>query len=328
VQQDLAEAAEHSLARKTWATYRTAETMLKKFGKEKGRQIILPVDEAVILGFIHWLAYERNVSAATISGYVAGVRKLHIIRGLPEPQFRTQLVKMVLDGRKNLEAAERLRRRDTGRQPVTVDIMKVLKNRLAAWEVANQEKLTIWAACALLFHGVLRGAEIFSRSALSFDPACCLLRQDITIVKDVNDCDKSMVQVKVKMPKEDRKGQVLIVDVYQTGTDICPVNAVRKWFRATEGAESSQPAFRFTSGTPITSSSFNSVLRERLRGVIDQKISAHSFRIGAASRMGQFGLADSEVQAAGRWGSRAFETYLRLPRTKRMMVARRLGELK
>jgi hypothetical protein len=235
---------------------------------------------------------------------------------------------MVLDGRKNMEAAQRVRRRDTGRQPVTVDIMKVIKNRLAVWNVANQDRLAVWAACTLLFHGVLRGAEIFSRSAFVFDPACCLLRQDIVIVEDANESGKSMVQVKVKMPKEDKKGQVLVVDVYQTGSDICPVKAVRKWLRATAVAENCQPAFRFESGAPITSNNFNAVLREWLKGVISQKITAHSFRIGAASRMGQFGMADSEVQAAGRWGSRAFETYLRLPRTKRMMVARRIGELK
>jgi Phage integrase SAM-like domain len=123
VQQDLEEAARHSLARKTWATYNTAERMLEKFCKDKGHKLVWPLQESTLLNFIHWLAYDRGVSAATINGYLAGVRKIHVMRGFPEPQFRTQLVKMVLEGRKNMEAADRLRRRAKGRQPVTIDIL-------------------------------------------------------------------------------------------------------------------------------------------------------------------------------------------------------------
>jgi hypothetical protein len=327
VQQDLEEAARHSLARKTWATYNTAERMLEKFCKDKGHKLVWPLQESTLLNFIHWLAYDRGVSAATINGYLAGVRKIHVVRGFPEPQFRTQLVKMVLEGRKNMEAADRLRRRTGGRQPVTVDIMKLIKNRLVQWNAPKEDKLTTWAVCSLLFHGAFRGGEILCRSAVTFDPACSLTRQDIMIVEDVKDSDRSMVQVRVKMPKEDRKGEITVVDVYQTESDICPVRAVKKWKWATAGAEEDQPAFRFDSGLPVTAANLNAILKERLEGFLEEKISTHSFRIGAASRMGQIGMSDREVQAIGRWGSRAFETYLRLPRTKRMMVARRLGEV-
>jgi hypothetical protein len=129
------------------------------------------------------------------------------------------------------------------------------------------------------------------------------------------------------MPKEDKKGAIAVVDIYQGEADVCPVRAVRKWFRVTAGAEEEQPAFRFDSGLPITGTSFNRVIRERLQGVLNVKITTHSFRIGAASRMGQFGMSEKEVKAAGRWGSRAFETYLRLPRTNRMLVARKISKL-
>jgi hypothetical protein len=127
------------------------------------------------------------------------------------------------------------------------------------------------------------------------------------------------------MPKEDRKGEQLVVDVFQNDSDICPVRAVKKWRAVTAGAGEDQPAFAFESGWPVTSSNFNAVLRERLEGVLEGiKITSHSFRIGAASRMGELGVSDEEIKSVGRWGSRAFETYLRLPRTKRMMVARKM----
>jgi hypothetical protein len=136
------------------------------------------------------------------------------------------------------------------------------------------------------------------------------------------------VQVRVKAPKEDRKGEQTIVDVFETGTDICPVRAVKKWRAATREAAEDMPAFVFESGWPITGASFNAVLRERLANILGEvKITAHSFRIGAASRLGELGVSDKEVKAVGRWGSRAFETYLRLPRTKRMIVAKKLGKM-
>jgi hypothetical protein len=273
---------------------------LGRFCKEKKKRLVFPIGEGELLNFIHWLAYERGVSAATINGYLAGVRKLHIIRGFAEPQLRSQLVKMVLEGRKNMEAADRLRRRCEGRQPVTVDILKVIKNRLVEWQAPNLDKVSMWAVCTLLFNGALRGGEVLSRSAFSFDPACTLLRKDVIVMEDCKEKEKCMVQIRVKMPKEDKKGQITVVDIYQGETDICPVRAVRKWMRVTAGAEDEQPAFRFDSGMPITSASFNRVIRERLQGVLKEKITTHSFRIGAASRMGQFGMSDKDVKAAGR----------------------------
>ena len=52
------------------------------------------------------------------------------------------------------------------------------------------------------------------------------------------------------------------------------------------------------------------------------RISAHSFRSGAASMMANLGYSDKDVKAVGRWSSRAFEIYVKLPRTKRMEAAR------
>jgi hypothetical protein len=55
--------------------------------------------------------------------------------------------------------------------------------------------------------------------------------------------------------------------------------------------------------------------------------SGHSFRIGLASMLANLGLPDEELQAAGRWSSRAFEIYMRLKRTKRTAVATKIQQL-
>ena len=104
IAEELAEAVRHSVTKKTWASYRTAERMLAKYLMDNGRRMELPVEEGTLLGFIHWLAYVKRNSAATIMGYLAGIRKLHIIKGIEEPKLRTEMVNMILDGRKHIKA--------------------------------------------------------------------------------------------------------------------------------------------------------------------------------------------------------------------------------
>ena len=41
--------------------------------------------------------------------------------------------------------------------------------------------------------------------------------------------------------------------------------------------------------------------------------------------MAAIGYSDEEIKAVGRWSSRAFMEYIKLPRTQRAEIARRLG---
>jgi hypothetical protein len=296
--------------------------MLANFCREKKKPLELPVSEEVVLGFIHWMVFDRNLSVGSINGYLAGIKKLHIMKGLPEPNLRTKTVQMILEGKKNMDAAEKLRTGEN-RKPVTPDIMALLKAKIREWDADNTDKLSIWAISTLLFHGAFRGGELLCRSASWFDPAYTLLREDIAIIDEQS--GGSVVQVKLKAPKEDKKGTAIIVDVFQTDTDLCPAKAVRKWKKASKHMENGQPAFRFSDGVPITGTKFNFLLKQWLSDTVPG-ISAHSFRIGAASLMGAMGFSDKDVKAVGRWGSRAFEGYMRLPGTKRRLVAMKLAK--
>jgi hypothetical protein len=262
------------------------------------------------------------LSAASISGYLAGIKKLHIVKGLPEPTLRSNLVQMVLEGKKNMEAANK-QLEGNSRQAATPLVMKLLKAKISQWQAKITDKRMVWAVCSLLFHGAFRGAELLTNSCSLFDPAYTLLKDDIVCAMG-ND-GKTVVQVKVKAPKESKNGASVIVDIYQTDTDICPVRAVQKWSEATQGMAGDMPAFRFDSGVPLTGTKLNQLLREWLGDSVPG-ISTHSFRIGAASMMGKLGFSDKDVKAVGRWGSRAFEGYIRLPRTKRRLVAEKLAK--
>ena len=250
------------------------------------------------------------------------------MKGMQAPTLKTDLVKMILAGRKNIEDSQRLREGGQERQPVTPAILELIKARLREWQACAIDKCTVWTVATLLFHGAFRGGELLSRSRTEFDPAFVLLRRDIAIAPDSEFQGKETVQVKVKAPKERRDNRAVIVDIYQADTNICPVRATKKWWRATKSFQSDQPAFRLGNGDPLTIQMFNKILKDRLIGVLDgYRLSSHSFRGGAASMMASLGYSDKDVKAVGRWSSRAVELYMKLPRTKRISAAKNVQKL-
>jgi len=320
---DLQAAAANSITGKTWQSYKTAERMLAKYLKSKKERLQLPVTENTVLGFVHWLAYEKNLKSSSISGYLAGIRKLHVIKGIEEPKLRTELVNMVLAGRQNLEATEKLKSATKERQPITLDLMLLLKAQLKTWDATNSDKVTAWCICTLLFHGAFRGGELLCKSTETFDPAVNLLRRDLLLTED--ESPGKTIQIRLKFPKESKDKRATIIDVYETGTSICPVKAFIKWRNMTEGAALENPAFTWSSGKIVTTTTMNSIIKGRLDQFLPgHRISLHSFRTGTASMMANLGYSEKDIKAVGRWSSRAFENYIKLPRSKRISTLEKL----
>ena len=319
VAEELEELGRHGLANKTWSSYATAERLLFKFHKDNNLKPDLPISEETALRFIHWLATVRNLKAGTINTYLAGVRQLHIAKGLPEPNIRTNLVNLILKGLQNRANTAR-RGTQTHRKPITKDTMAILKRRLRSWETSPTNRRLLWAVATNLFHGAFRIGELLCSKSSEFDPHFELTTDDIHTSQDSN-------QFRLNAPKEDRKGKSIIVDVFSTGGPNCPVHALQKWKALHGHWPAAQPAFRWDNGKPLTQNQFRKIMKQRLTGFIENPedvFCTHSFRIGIASMLGTLGYSDDDVKAVGRWSSRAFEEYLLLPRTKRMQIARQV----
>jgi hypothetical protein len=318
-----------SLARSTWKNYSTAEGLLRKCCREKGIEWGLPVKDSTVISFVLWLAFDREVSSATISNYLSGVRNLHIVNGVVCPEIRSERVEMLLKGKKNWEQSVKREAGAGRRKPVTPDILRLLKARFSDSDLMLVDKKMVWAVCTALFFGAFRGHEILCKRETVFDPAFTLLCEDVKVRGGVGSGEK-WLEFKIKAPKEDKAGKVTVVDVYQSVPELCPVRAFERWLEAKPPATYGQPMFRWAGGRPLTAAALNKLLKERLEGYIEgasKWFTTHSFRTGAASWLGAVGVEDAEVQALGRWSSRAFEEYLRLPRTKRKEVAKALGRL-
>ena len=326
----LRELTSHSLTKKTWSNYATAERMLAACCKEYGIKLELPVSENTIVRFLLWMIRVRKAKAATLHNYLAGIKQLHIAKGCPPPKLRSDIVSQILKGKLNIESADRNTGGDKSRLPMTPDILLLLKARLSESAFCPTDQRMIWAVCSNLFFGAFRGCELLARSEKEFDPAYTLLLEDVYITEESAAGGTETVRYRIKAPKEDKAGKITIVDVYQSRTDLCPIRAFKKWRATCPPASPGQPVFRWTCGTPLTGTKLTEVIRERLRGFLDgaeQRYSTHSFRAGAASMLGTLGYSDSDVKALGRWNSRSFEKYIKLPRSKRAAVAKEFSGL-
>jgi hypothetical protein len=252
------------------------------------------------------------------------------MRGLEPPVMRDSQVRLILKGQQNIDNAERRKNGDKGRLPVTMTMMKLLKEKIRQWDKDNGTKLLVWAVCTVAFHGAFRIHELLCRTETSFDPAYDLLRQDVKMETARYGSETTkFLTVRLKSPKEQRDGKIVVVNVFESGGDICPVRAYSKCEKVALG-EADWPAFRAPCGTPLTGRKLNSYIRLLLGGSVDYqkgKITSHSFRSGIASLLGSKGFSDEEIKQAGRWSSNAFQAYMKLPRTKRAAIARKIGRL-
>lgn len=330
MQDALANLLNHSLTAGTWSSYRTVGNQLEKCQISTGVQMVFPLDTRRVLVFVHWLFHTRKVTASTVNSYLSGLRYLHILKGIEIPVLRPPIVEGLIKGKHNLETIENRQLGKPKRAPVTLNVMKLLKIEIKNWDESRENKALVWSVCTLAFAGCLRIHEILCRKGKSFDPEVTLLESDVVIkplmYKGVQILS---VQLLLKSPKEDRVGRGKIVDVYQNDGPICPVRALERYVRLKSFSENSTPLFRMQDGSCLTGRKLNSLLKSFLGKHLDYeqgRFSSHSFRAGMATLLGTLGFSDDQIMAVGRWSSSAYLNYIKLPRTRRIEMAKRIGD--
>ena len=324
----LAETSNYSLAKSTWSSYRTAKKQWDKFGQETGSITTLPATQETALSFTAWLL-NRGVSTSTIKTYLAGLRQAHLARGLNPPKLQSDLTGQVLQGKLHLDNLERIKKKKPTRLPVTITLLKILRLELKKTSLHPTDQKLLWAVSLIAFSGAFRPGELLTSKEWRFDSAVNLLGKDIrksTITLEGETVP--ILQIKLKAEKQNRKGGCNLVDVYGSGGNLCPVQAFEDWKVSAPPSDRNGPAFCKQNGAALTKSYFNKILKLTLQKHtegLNGFISGHSFRIGIASLLGVLGHHESDIMAAGRWSSNAYATYLKLPRTKRLFIARQIS---
>ena len=325
----LAQAGNFGLSAGSWKTYKTAENHLNACMAEVGRRMTFPFSVGDVLTFIAWLVDKRKVRAKTIMIYLSGLRMVHFQRGHFSINLHSDIVKHVLTGLKQQDVVKDKQKDKVERLPVTMEVMRMLKQELLMCKWDLNKKRMVWAVAAMAFSGSFRVHELLSREAQRFDPSSTLLTKDVTCKVLPGQKGASVLQVFLKCPKERRLKLGIQVDLFSTGSYICPVEAYLKYKRSLASLqERDTPAFVTCARRGYTGADFNKDLKQLLQGRLDYskvKITSHSFRAGLATEMGKLGYKDEEIQSIGRWSSQAYLTYVKCARLKRMTIARELS---
>ena len=289
-----------------------------------------PLTETQLLIFIGWML-QRGLSSATINSYLSSLRQLYLKLGLSPSSIRSELVSQVIRGRTNQELLTNTSGSSKTRLPITPAVLKLIKEDISSSTIPPIQKLLLWSACTIAFAGAFRVSEILSANSTRFDPLKTLLGKDIQLT-DIQ-MGKNIVpvlQITLKQEKTNKSKTPTVINIFEANGPLCPINAFKKWRLASHPLEDDLPVFRTASGRALTNRELNLYLADftsRYFPTAEGKFISHSFRIGLASTLGKLGLPDSDIKAAGRWSSRSFESYLRLPRTKRATVAKLIGSI-
>ena len=99
----------------------------------------------------------------------------------------------------------------------------------------------------------------------------------------------------------------------QPVVDVCPVVAMKQYLAVRPNFEG--PLFCHFDGAPLSKYQFSAVLKKAIGvlGLNPHRYKSHSFRIGMATTLSMEGYSDDQIQIMGRWRSRAYLNYLRIP---------------
>ena len=255
---------------------------------------------------------------------------IHLAQGYDIPCLRDPIVKLILEGKKNWDNVRETLDGKVKRDPITFDMMKFFKKKLLTIEWSIQKKILFHAVTTLAWNGSFRIHELLSKESKTFDPTATLLWKDIKLdTVKMEGKDVGVISVFIKSPKTDRIGAGQRIEVFETGNFMCPFKAFKKYMASLKlGQNKNLPVFREKNGECFTGKKLSKCLEEISKELSAKGIKAknHSFRAGVPTMMAKLGYTDKEIMAAGRWQSKAYLAYAKLPRLQRAKFALQLSK--
>lgn len=289
----------HSMATRTWHTYRRAWSVLHNFLQAFHISPTLPVSAVNIAFFLTYL-WELKYAPGTVATYVSAVGYLHKLNGLVDPTSNF-LVQRALRGMQRLAPAH-----DT-RLPITHHILGKLIHALTSCSTVAYKTVMFRSMFLLAFFAFLRVGEITLANAKSDSMHNIVTFQQLYF----DQCGRS-VTIVFQHYKHSNGRRVAVKVFPQIHMSYCPIAALTEYITLRGTA----PGFlyQWPSGTPVTRAEFTDILNKCLRfcNLSPGVYKGHSFRIGAATHCASIGLSDAQIRSLGRWKSDAFKQYIRL----------------
>ena len=193
----LAQAANSSLASKTWSSYSTVLKQLPHISEETGVKMDFPMTAGMIQAVLGYYL-DKGLKSSTIQGYLASLKNIHQVKGLKCPALEDKLVQTILKGAKNMEST----REAESHGVVTVRMMQKIWKKLHASHLALDTKRMLWAIFTMLFLGSLRPSEALSSKKGEYDVIKTLCWKDVKLLSTCMDGKEvSFLQLTLKQPK-------------------------------------------------------------------------------------------------------------------------------
>lgn len=280
-------------------TKRTYQTHLRSYLAfcEEMQIKPVPVTDVTVAKYAAYLA--RRLKPSSVKQYINIIRLLHLECGLDNPSADSWYLKTTLKGIEKMKGTE-----VTRKVPVTPELLLQMRVKL---NFTKTKDCVFWAACMVMFFGLLRKSNLFGTDSVGFNPDKQLTRDCFRA-----SADQTAMIVTAKWSKTNQtRDHVLNIRLPElSGHPLCPVSAVLTMFRALGPAAPTTQAF------PLTGPAFNRRLRALTSDLAVSGISSHSMRRGGATWALSSGIPGEVVKAWGDWKSVCYLVYLdQLPQT-------------
>ena len=278
----------------------------------------VPASSELLCQYVAYLA--NKLKYRSIRQYLNIIRLLHAEWNLPNPCVNNFPLDSTLRGIKR-HLGDTVSRK----APITPELLYIILSRL---DVSKIPDASVWAACLLMFFGLLRRSNVVTPET-GFDPQKHLCRSDLVFTKQG-------LRVKLRWTKtlQFKEEELVVPYPWDRGNKLCPTQAAFNAVRLTPQVRGQQPGLVMDNKdppSPLTAPLFIKYLRRTLgQSVKDtNSYAGHSFRRGGGMWAFQQNVPLESIRHLGRWRSEAYKAYI-LPTdaglaltTKTMVLATR-----
>jgi len=314
-----------SLAKNSWAKYRSGWRAFFEFEKEAKQTFTWPLQKETVRAFAVYCIVKKKLKPSSVKTYLSALVCLHKVKGYTDYDLKDELVNSILKGANNLLMSAPVPWTNR-RRVVTLPLLRHIGHKLAQSGWSEGTKQCIWTACITAFFGSARMGELLPESETAFDPTTTLTWGQVNFRED------DSILLFLRMPKSGQK-EGEYIDVFTFPGTCCPVRSLHSHLAMQKKlgfGRMSDPVFTLPSGNFLTPTKLNAILKTLLSDIIDYKkdtISCHSFRAGIPSTLSRFpDMASAEdIKSWGRWSSSCYQTYSRLKLDQKREIFRKIA---
>lgn len=251
-----------------------------------------------IIDFIAFLSLKGS-APSTARSYLSGIGYQCKILQVADPTQNFVVKKLLL-------GMSRLGSKRDKRLPITINLLQSINTVLPSICYSQFEAALFKAAFCLAYFGFFRVGELVVDSSVKHNHA---LAVENVQLKDYG----RVLEVFLPHAKTDQAGSGSVIALSAVDSPVCPVLAMKAFLDVRPKRQGH--LFIHFSGDPVTRFQFSSILKKALTsvGVTTNAYTTHSFRIGAATSAASRGISEDGIKEFGRWESKAFKSYIRIP---------------